>query len=58
MGHIFVGLVRERERPGTVAHAIAVTCLAGNDGGVGVAGKEADGRVRVRHVIGGTLERC
>ena len=58
MGHIFVGLVRERERPGTVAHAIAVTRLAGNDGSVGVAGKEADGRVRVRHVIGGTLERC
>ena len=56
-GHILVGLVGECERAGAVAHAISVTCLAGNDGSVGVAGKEADGRVRVRHVIGGTLER-
>ena len=47
MGHILVGLVREHQRAGAVAHAIAVTRLAGNDGGIGAAGKEADGRVRV-----------
>jgi len=49
--------MREHQRAGAVAHAIAVTRLAGNDGGIGAAGKEADGRVRVRHVIGGALER-
>lgn len=55
-GHILVGLVRERQRARTVAHAIAVARLAGNDGGIGVAGKEADGRVRVRRIVCCALE--
>lgn len=49
--------MREHQRAGAVAHAIAVTRLAGNDGGIGAAGKEAGGYVRVCHVIGGALER-
>ena len=52
-GTCLLGLCASANEAGSVAHTIAVTFLAGNDGGVGVAGKEVDGRVRAPAIAQG-----